>query len=135
MGVRESIESNEIQSYISYDGEEWIAYHTHTIPGDLLPETLVLGIASTSHDNAAGFPLAESLVDHFSITSPGGTGEDPNLNVIVEAGGGLVISWETGTLVAAPSVAGPYEPVTGASNPYTVTPSGTAMFYQVQVSP
>ena len=95
----------------------------------------MLGIASTSHDNAAGFPLAESLVDHFSITSPGGTGEDPNLNVIVEAGGGLVISWETGTLVAAPSVAGPYEPVTGASNPYTVTPSGTAMFYQVQVSP
>src|SRR5690606_33803406 len=52
--VRESTESNEIKSYISYDGEEWLLYHTHTIPNELLPATLFLGIAATSHDNAVG---------------------------------------------------------------------------------
>jgi hypothetical protein len=56
---------------------------------------------------------------------------DPQLKVSA-TGGQPVITWATGTLVASPTVKGTYAPVAGATSPFTVTPSGSAMFYQVQ---
>jgi hypothetical protein len=41
----------------------------------------------------------------------------------------LVITY-TGTLLSAPSVTGPYTAVSGASSPYTVSPTGSKMFYR-----
>ncbi|MGD0260191.1 MAG: LamG-like jellyroll fold domain-containing protein [Verrucomicrobiota bacterium] len=50
------------------------------------------------------------------------------------SGPNLILSWPQGTLLQAPTVNGPWTPVSGAAPPsYTVTPSGAGMFYRVQV--
>ncbi len=53
---------------------------------------------------------------------------EPTLSLGVEANGDVTITFE-GTLEASSSLDGTYEPVAGATSPYTVTPSGT-MFYR-----
>jgi hypothetical protein len=51
------------------------------------------------------------------------------------SGTNLVLTWEHGTLVAAPDLSGPWVPVAGASPPsYSVTPADHK-FYRVQLSP
>jgi len=47
---------------------------------------------------------------------------------ISSLGGNVEIIY-TGTLLSATNVSGPYTPVTGASSPYTVVPSGPAVFF------
>jgi hypothetical protein len=128
--VRESATSNEIDSYISYNGTDWIALDTHTTPGDLLPATLFLGMAVTSHDNAPGFPRAEVAYETFSIAPFGNQPFQPNLR-IAQTATSITINWDQGTLVSSPTVDGSYTPV-GANSPYTVTPNETMRFFQVR---
>jgi hypothetical protein len=45
------------------------------------------------------------------------------------SGNHLVITY-TGTLLSSTNVTGPYSPVTGASPPYTISPSNARMFYR-----
>ncbi len=57
----------------------------------------------------------------------------PQLKAVGDPSGKVTITWTTGTLVSASTVKGPYAPVTGATSPYSVTPSaGATMFYQVK---
>lgn len=127
--VRESATTNQLKSYISYDGEAWIAFHTYTTPGDPLPETLILGMAVTAHDDAIGFARAEAIYENFSI-QPFQVIVDPNLSVTRE-GGQVVIRWAAGTLVSSATVNGTYTPVAGATSPYPVNASAETMFYQI----
>jgi hypothetical protein len=76
---------------------------------------------------------AQVAATHFA-----GPSSVPNFNVALSAqlsGGNLVVTWPSGTLLEAPSVTGPWTPVTGAAPPsYSVPVSGAAMkFYRVQV--
>jgi hypothetical protein len=45
---------------------------------------------------------------------------------------GLSLSWVNGTLLEATSVTGPWTPVSDATSPYTIVPTGPSKFYQVQ---
>lgn len=57
---------------------------------------------------------------------------NPQMSILVNPVGGTAISWTLGSLVSAPSVQGPYTPVTGAVSPYVVTPTAAAAFYRVR---
>jgi hypothetical protein len=48
-------------------------------------------------------------------------------------GGQLVLSWSAGTLQSAPTALGFYADVTGATSPYTNSPSGPQQYFRVQV--
>jgi hypothetical protein len=129
--VRESATSNEMKSYVSYNGTDWILLDTHTTPAPTLPAALYLGMAVTSHDNAAGFPRAEVAYENFSIAPFGNIPFEPALGISKTATG-IRISWNQGTLVSAPTVDGTYTPVSNASSPYDVTPTDTMRFFQVR---
>jgi hypothetical protein len=45
----------------------------------------------------------------------------------------VVLTWGTGTLQSATTVAGPYTNVAGATSPYTTAISGAQKFYRVQL--
>ncbi len=47
--------------------------------------------------------------------------------------GQLVLSWTVGTLQSAPAIDGPYTDLTGAPNPFIVTPSGPGQYFRVRV--
>ena len=128
--VRESTDNNEFKSYISYDGEEWILYHTHTTTGETLPATMALGMVVTAHDNAPGFPKAQAVFSEFSIEPFQEVGE-ANL-AITRTGNQITITWDSGTLEAADTIDGTFAPVQGASDPYTVTPGSAMRFFRVR---
>jgi hypothetical protein len=48
---------------------------------------------------------------------------------ISRSSGNVVITY-TGTLLSSTNVAGPYNPVSGAASPYSVSPGGAQMFYR-----
>lgn len=130
--VRENAVSNELKCYLIKEGSTWELYHTYTLPDateGLLPETVYVGMAVTSHDNNAGVALGEAIFQQFSVTEYQDI-VDPNL-AITSQDGSIVITWDAGTLVGAPDVTGPYTPVAGATSPHPVTPSGGASFYQI----
>jgi hypothetical protein len=49
--------------------------------------------------------------------------------------GSIVLSWQSGTLLQAPTLNGPWTSVDGATSPYTVPLSSGSEFYRVLVSP
>ena len=56
-----------------------------------------------------------------------------NLSIQPAAGNNVTLSWPQGTLLQATTLAGPWTP-TGATSPYTVSPSsGARMFYRILV--
>ncbi|HTL59428.1 MAG TPA: PA14 domain-containing protein [Candidatus Limnocylindrales bacterium] len=57
---------------------------------------------------------------------------DPQLKLTADATGKLTITWSTGTLVSSSTANGTYSPVSNATSPYPVTPTGTATFYRVK---
>lgn len=54
---------------------------------------------------------------------------------IQAAGDKVILTWPSGTLQSAGSVAGPYNDLPSATSPYTNTVSGDQQFYRVRVSP
>jgi hypothetical protein len=75
----------------------------------------------------------------YSIYTAGQAGNsfDTNgpvsLNVTIDAGA-VQLVWQTGTLLQADDMKGPWSPVAGASAPYyKATPAGTRKFYRVQL--
>jgi hypothetical protein len=61
----------------------------------------------------------------------GGGGIAPTIMAPTIVGGQIRIEY-TGTLLSAPTLSGPYTPVSGASSPYLVTPTGGGMFYRTR---
>ena len=59
----------------------------------------------------------------------------PTVNLTIQwAGSNLILGWPQGILLQAPTVHGPWTTNSAAAPPsYTVSPSGTQMFYRVQV--
>jgi hypothetical protein len=136
--VRESTTSNQIDSYLSTNGVDWMFYHSHTIPGALLPETVVVGMAATSHNNDVAAAYAEAVFQDFSVNplvpfivsgptvSPGATvltGDTFHLSVSANGTPPLHYQWRhTGTNVpgATSSVASFSSVTTTDSGAYDV---------------
>jgi hypothetical protein len=59
----------------------------------------------------------------------------PTLNLSQTSAGSVTLQWSgdaTATLQTAPAVAGPWTPITGATNPHTVNATATAAFFRVK---
>jgi hypothetical protein len=52
---------------------------------------------------------------------------------ITQAGNNVVLSWPVGTLQQASTINGTYSNVSGATSPYTNSPTGAASFFRVNV--
>ena len=63
----------------------------------------------------------------------GGGGGDGSAGIqsIDASSGDIAITYE-GTLMSSEAVTGPFEPVEGASSPYTAAPSGSQRFFIAQ---
>jgi hypothetical protein len=58
---------------------------------------------------------------------------NPQLKIGTDATGKVTITWTAGTLLSSPTINGTYAPVSGAANPFVVTPGpGTTTFYRVK---
>jgi hypothetical protein len=114
---------------IAHDVEAWngstlLGADTVALPGRILEGKL---------DEVAVFDYTLSPAQIAQLYSTAFTGHPVTLSV-QRSGGSLLLSWLYGTLLAAPSVHGPWTPVSGVAPPsYTVTPSAAQMFYRVQV--
>lgn len=105
--VRPDASSNLFESYTSDNGVNWTFYADHTIPGDVLPETVVVSIATTSHNNGEG-QVADSIYADFSISTPS-LEDAPVLEGISLDGANMTIQWSNGgELESAPAVEGPW---------------------------
>lgn len=105
-------------------------------------QILVAAKGEINYDNqpAAG-PNSPREVNFYTVFSHPAPQNDPTPPAgsvpgadvtIARDGAQVMISWTAGTLVSATSVGGPYTPVAGASSPYRVAPTGSAMFFQVR---
>jgi hypothetical protein len=60
----------------------------------------------------------------------------PNTTItIARSGSSIVLTWQTGILLSASSLNGPWTTVSAATSPYTVPVGAGNQFYRVQVSP
>lgn len=135
-------------SAASYVDGARVATHSLTGLGGLdLPYAVTIGQDPTGNYGTANFDLDDlgiwrrALTDYdvLSVYNAAQNGVSFDtvgpIKVAIQAAGGLVyVSWQSGTLLEATSVTGPYTPVIGASAPYYVTtPSSTGdKFYRVQ---
>jgi hypothetical protein len=116
--VRPDASSNLFQSYHSEDGVNWTFLGDHTIGGTVLPETVVVGIGSTSHNNGAG-QVAEGVYHDFSISTPTAV-DAPVLDGIALDGVNISIQWSNGgELETAPAVSGPWTPTGDTDGDYS----------------
>jgi len=106
--------------------------------GPTLPDLDKLFIATAQPDNSLWFDdfyISKSGFNSSVPREPGYTGAPPEVQIgIAWDGAELEITWESGVLESAPTVAGPWEAVDGAAPPsYKTTPDGEQMFYRVRV--
>jgi hypothetical protein len=114
---------------IAHDVEAWnggtlLGADTVSLPSRILQGKL---------DEVAVFDYTLSPAQIAQLYSTALAGGPVTLKV-QRSGGSLLLNWVFGTLLAAPSLHGPWTPVSGATPPsYTVTPSVVQVFYRVQV--
>jgi hypothetical protein len=130
--VREDATSNVFKSYWSIDGVTWTKHTSdHEIPVDpegVLPETVLVGIAVTSHDNSETVPLATAVVEDFTVTEWSEVQDPPTLSYSVDASGNIILTFE-GTGEVADEVEGPYTD-SGLTSPLSITPDEAKKFYR-----
>ena len=109
-------------------------------PGTVQPYLFSIGknVAfwpSGGYDNAF-FPGSLDEVAAFDHALPASAIQaiyhaSPNFSIsIANQGGGLQISWPVGHLESATNVSGPWQSVSGAVSPYSVTPNTPQQFYR-----
>jgi hypothetical protein len=99
-----------------------------TETGTGAPKVLALGGEHTFR-----FTMDSGDFDYFVLV-PGAAEEPPRFQSIVRnANGTITVTWSGGgTLQAAPSVTGPWVDVTGATSPYTFTPTEQMLFGRIR---
>jgi hypothetical protein len=72
--------------------------------------------------------------DWFMLVPTEGVTPPPQITgITVGAGGAITVTWTGGgTLEAAPAVTGPWQAVTGATSPYTFTPTEAILFGRIR---
>jgi hypothetical protein len=95
--VRSSTANNTIDAYLSLDdGANWIPYTQFTVQGAVLPETVYVGVAVTSHNNGDTQPLAEAVVSDFTVIPLTGPVDDPEITVFDVTPTTVTIEWTNG---------------------------------------
>ena len=83
------------------------------------------GLTSDADIKALGAPTASGI--------PQPSVQPAFTSVVKNANGSITVQWTgNGTLQAAATVAGPWQDVTGATSPYTLQATGTAMFARIK---
>jgi hypothetical protein len=80
--------------------------------------------------------LTQTQLTNLWIAATTGLVTPPPVTLSIQpSGGNVVVSWAPpiGSLLQAPSLNGPWTTINAAASPYTNTPAGAAMFYQVVV--
>jgi hypothetical protein len=91
-------------------------------------------VQGTTEQGMAVGGTPRAPINAVQLVKAGGAtgGEDPGTMTVSLDAGKVVINWEgDGVLQSAASVAGPWTDV-GSTKPYSVTPTGAAMFYRVK---
>jgi hypothetical protein len=72
-------------------------------------------------------------LDYFALYEAGVVPRPEITGITVGAGGAITVTWTGGgTLEAAPAVTGPWQAVTGATSPYTFTPTEAILFGRIR---
>jgi len=133
---------------------DWVLVQQETVdtvldangdPAPALPDTVYVGMATTSHNNSPGAQyITTVLYRNFVLLGnivPEGGGGGINVTVTANANGSITISWTggTGKLQSSPVLGtnAVWTDVTnGGTSPVTVTPGTTGnLFYRVQQTP
>ncbi|MGH7971145.1 MAG: hypothetical protein ACREIC_20675, partial [Limisphaerales bacterium] len=125
--------------YRSDDGVNWVNMGSTTWGVDdetktPMPDTLYVGPEfSPENGNITQVADQGTFLAQFRDYGDYVATFNPQLKIATDASGQVTITWASGTLVSSPTVNGTYSAVTGAANPYIVTPpkNGT-MFYRVK---
>jgi hypothetical protein len=145
--------------YASWDGKTWDNYDNADLPA--LPNSLLLGF-STMTDSGAGTPpnsaygsnghtldpadplnpavIGGNVMNESNYAAqrirlyPNGPVSGPLGSKAMQlSGGNASVSWSgPGSLESAPSISGPWNTISGAASPYSVTPSGSQMYYRLR---
>jgi Concanavalin A-like lectin/glucanases superfamily/Gylcosyl hydrolase family 115 C-terminal domain len=85
-----------------------------------------------------GFDFDKLLITSNSGYVPTGAGPAESfaysgIKMMTAGDGSLTLTWNNGgTLQSSTNVAGPYVDMTGVTNPATITPTGTSMFFRIK---
>jgi hypothetical protein len=125
--------------YRSDDGVNWVLLASTTWGVDdtaksPMPAKLYVGLDYSPE--IGNIPVPEdrgTFLAQFREYSDYGAIE-PQVRVTISTSptGQVTITWPSGTLLSSPTADGDYQPVGGATSPFVVTPSASAMFYRVQ---
>ncbi len=123
--------------YRSDDGVNWVTLGTTTwgvddVSKTPMPLTLYVGPDFAPEIGNVTLPADQgTFLAQIREYGDYSTTFNPGLKIALDTTGKVTITWTTGTLVSSPTPTGNYAPVSGATSPWSVTPSGT-MFYRVQ---
>ncbi len=107
-------------------------FNPDVVLGPMTPDLNKLIIASNNPTDSAWFDDFFVSKSGYNATEPVpfNTGGTPAVGIGL-AGAQVEVSWSGGTLISAPTVAGPWTPVAGATtSPYRTAPTGQ-VFYRV----
>jgi hypothetical protein len=84
----------------------------------------------------------QSIFTSGNTNNAAASAEDPSalqmqFNFTAAPGSAIVLTWTDATAVlqSAPTVSGPWTPLTGAASPYTVVPTGTQQYFRYSYTP
>lgn len=72
------------------------------------------------------------LLMHWDFNEPLSTAEPMISSIVLNQDGSVTVEWTGGVLEAAPAVTGPWQEVTGASSPYTFSPTEPMLFGRIR---
>jgi hypothetical protein len=129
--------ADTIEGFRSDDGINWTSQGTTTLsdqePGMYVGPFAAVETANiwTTGHNVFTSPF-DPKYDRLFLYQFRNFGNTFGPSVSIGAGGGNVIITFSGTLFSAPSLTGPWTAVSGATSPYTNSPTGTARFFRAQ---
>lgn len=103
-----------------------------TIGADPQSSTLSYRILNGEMDEVAVFNYALTVAQLSQIYSVANTGLTLSIQ---QSGSRVVLTWPFGVLYGATNVSGPWQPVTNAVSPFSITASATQKFYSVIAAP
>ena len=112
-----------------------MSFGTHTIPDPVLPSTVYIGMASTSHDNGAGAIVSETIFRSFSIE---GDSQVEMVPITVEqVGGNYLLNWESsGSWILQTTtnlLTGPWVDVPTTDPPVAIGPTNRVDYYRLRI--
>jgi len=94
------------------------------------------------YSNILSSSVISSIYSSGNTNNAAALAEDPaslqlQFNFTTAPGSGLVLSWmdKTAVLQSAPTIIGPWTPLTGVKSPYTVVPAANQQFFRFQYTP